>query len=363
MSDESRQFLYRLLATPGVSGYEQPVQALVQQYASPFCDSVEIDLHGNLILGINSQAPFRVMLAGHADQIGLLVSQIDDNGFLNFQTVGGWDPQQLIGQRVQVWTDQGGVPGVISRKPIHLLEENERNTVVKFTEMWIDIGTTDQEQTRKLVRVGDPVTMKMGHQELRGGAITAVALDNRVGVWTVVEALRRAKVQGASVGVFAVSTVAEEIGLRGATTSAERLRPHVGIAVDVTHATDCPTIDRRQLGQVSLGKGPVIFRGPNMNPEVTRRLRELAEGLGRKHQVAALGRAAPNDSNAIQISGHGVATGLVAIPNRYMHSAVEVCHWDDLDAAADLLADFCVTVKETDSFIPQPPTPPAQESQ
>lgn len=354
MSDESREFLYRLLATPGVSGDEQRVQAVVREYAAGFCDSVEFDLHGNLILAINPQSAFRVMLAGHADQIGMLISQIDDNGFLNFQTVGGWDPQQLIGQRVQVWTDNGGVAGVISRKPIHLLEESERNTVVKFTDMWIDIGATNQEQSRQLVRVGDPVTLQMGHQELRGGAITAVALDNRVGVWTVVEALRRAKTQGAKVGVFAVSTVAEEIGLRGATTSAERIRPHVGIAVDVTHATDCPTIDRRQLGQVALGKGPVIFRGPNMNPEVARRLRETAESSGLKHQIAALGRAAPNDSNAIQISGHGVATGLVAIPNRYMHSAVEVCHWDDLEAAAQLLGDFCSKVQQTDSFVPQP---------
>jgi tetrahedral aminopeptidase len=356
VSDDCRQFLYRLLATPGVSGDEQRVQAVVQQYASGFCDLVEFDLHGNLTLAINPGSTFRVMLAGHADQIGLLVSQIDDQGFVNFQTVGGWDPQQLIGQRVQVWSAKGCVPGVISRKPIHLLEESERNTVVKFTDMWIDIGATDQEQSRQLVQVGDPVTLQMGHQELRGGAITAVALDNRTGVWTVVEALRRAKLKGAQVGVFAVSTVAEEIGLRGATTSAERIRPQVGIAVDVTHATDCPSIDRRQLGQVSLGQGPVVFRGPNMNPEVVRRFRETAAQSGHKYQLAALGRAASNDSNAIQISGHGVATGLVAIPNRYMHSAVEVCHWNDLDTAADLLADFCVSLNEADSFIPMPPS-------
>lgn len=355
MSDESRDFLYRLLATPGVSGDEQRVQDVVRQYAADFCDSVEFDLHGNLTLAIQPQSPFRIMLAGHADQIGLLVSHIDDNGFLNFQTVGGWDPQQLIGQCVQIWTEAGCVPGVISRKPIHLLEESEKNSVAKFTDMWIDIGATNREQTAELVRIGDPVTLRLGHQELRGGAITAVALDNRTGVWTVVEALRRAKLKGTKVGVFAVSTVAEEIGLRGATTSAERIRPHVGIAVDVTHATDCPTIDRRQLGQVSLGKGPVVFRGPNMNPEVVRRLRETAERSNHKHQLAALGRAAPNDSNAIQISGHGVATGLVAIPNRYMHSAVEVCHWDDLETAAELLADFCAGLCETDSFIPQLP--------
>jgi endoglucanase len=355
VNESSRRFLNQLLETPGISGDEQRVQAVVREYAADFCDQVEFDLHGNLMLAINPSSSFRVMMAGHADQIGLLVSHIDDHGFLNVQTVGGWDPQQLIGQRVQIWTDQGGVPGVISRKPIHLLEESERNSVVKLQDMWIDIGSSGEEETRKLVRIGDPVTLQLGYQELLGGAITAVALDDRSGVWTVVEGLRRAKLKGATVGVFAVSTVAEEIGLRGATTSAERIRPHVGIAVDVTHATDCPTIDKRQQGKVALGKGPVIVRGPNMNPVVVQRLIEVANQAAIPYQLTALGRAAPNDSNAIQISGQGVATGLVAIPNRYMHSAVEMCHLQDLDAAADLLGDFCAALNEADSFIPQVP--------
>jgi len=294
-----------------------------------------------------------VMMAGHADQIGMLISHIDENGFLNIQTVGGWDPQQLIGQSVQIWTEHGCVPGVLSRKPIHLLEESERNTVVKFPDMWIDIGSSSEEETRKLVRIGDPVTLRMGFQDLLGGTITSVALDNRSGVWTVVEGLRRAKEKGASVGVYAVSTVAEEIGLRGATTSAERIQPHVGIAVDVTHATDCPTIDVRQQGKVSLGLGPVIVRGPNMNPVVVNRLIETANQSTIAYQLAALGRAAPNDSNAIQVSGHGVATGLVAIPNRYMHSAVEMCHLQDLESAAELLGNFCASLAEDDSFVPR----------
>lgn len=352
MNDSSRQFLHQLLATPGISGDEQRVQEVVRSYATDFCDQIEFDLHGNLLLAINPQSPFRVMLAGHADQIGLLVSHIDDRGFLNIQTVGGWDPQQLIGQHVQIWNEQGCVPGVISRKPIHLLEESERNTVVKFSDMWIDIGSSSQEESQSVVKIGDPVTLRMGHQNLRGNLLTAVALDDRTGVWTVVEALRRAKLKGASVAVYAVSTVAEEIGLRGATTSAERIRPQVGIAVDVTHATDCPSIDQRQLGRVKLGSGPVVFRGPNMNPRVVKRLEQVAQAAALPFQLAALGRAAPNDSNAIQISGQGVATGLVAIPNRYMHSAVEVCHYDDLENAAELLGCFCASLQPQDSFIP-----------
>ncbi len=356
MKAKSREFFDALLSTPGISGDEQRVQDVVKTYAADFCEVVEFDLHGNLILGINPQSEFKVMLAGHCDQIGLIVSYIDELGFLYVQTVGGWDPQQLIGQRLTVWSKAGPVPGLISRKPIHLLDETERKSVVKVQDMWIDIGAASQEEARQLVRVGDSVTLQMGVQELQNQLVTATAMDNRTGVWVVVEALRRAKEAGATVGVFAVSTVAEEVGLRGATTSAERIRPNVGIAVDVTHATDCPTIDKRQQGDVSLGKGPVIVRGPNMNTEVVERLMNTCDQSAIEYQVTALGRAAPNDSNAMQVSGVGVATGLVAIPNRYMHSAVEVCSLRDLESAAELLGNFCAGLDAKDCFIPKKPS-------
>lgn len=356
MQSETRQFLEQLLTTPGISGDEQRVQSVVQEYAESFCDTVEKDLHGNLIMGINPDSPFRIMLAGHCDQIGMIVSHIDEAGFVYVQTVGGWDPQQLIGQRVTIWSDRQAVPGVISRKPIHLLDDSERKTVVKIQDLWIDIGTANNEESRQLVRIGDSVTVDMRVTELQNQLVTAAALDNRSGVWVVVEALRRAKMAGAKVGVFAVSTVAEEIGLRGAKTSAERVQPTVGIAVDVTHGTDCPTIDKRQQGDIALGRGPVIVRGPNMNTEVVSRLLKVADDSALSYQMAALGRAAPNDSNALQISCQGVATGLVAIPNRYMHSAVEVCSLRDLESAAQLLGQFCAQVDEADCFKPQDPS-------
>lgn len=355
MDNATRQFLNQLLDTPGISGDEQRVQEVVRQYASQFCDSVEFDLHGNLIMAINPAAEFKIMLAGHCDQIGLIVSHIDELGFLYAQTVGGWDPQQLVGQRVTVWSRHGAVPGLISRKPIHLLDETEKKSVVKVQDMWIDIGAANTEEAKQLVRIGDAVTLTMGALELQNHLVTATALDNRTGVWVVVEALRRAKAAGCQVGVYAVSTVAEEIGLRGATTSAERIRPTIGIAVDVTHATDCPTIDKRQQGDIQLGKGPVIVRGPNMNTEVVQRLIQECDQSAIAYQLAALGRAAPNDSNAMQISGVGVATGLVAIPNRYMHSAVEVCSLKDIEAAAHLLGNFCASLRDGDCFIPKQP--------
>lgn len=350
MDSASHDFFQRLLSTPGPSGYERPVQDVVREYAAGFADEVTTDTHGNVILCRNPGADVRVMLAGHCDQIGMLISQIDENGFLYAQTIGGWDPQQLIGQRLTIWTKQAPIPAVISRKPIHLLTEDERNQVVKITDLWLDIGAASQEEAQSLVRVGDPVTLAMGYQELLNGRANAPAMDNRTGLWVVVDALRRAR--SLNCATYAVSTVQEEIGLRGARTSAHGIDPHVGIAVDVTHATDCPTIDKHQQGDIELAGGPVIFRGPNMNPHVVERLVHQATVHDIPYQLAAIGRATPNDANTIQITRSGVATGLVAIPNRYMHSAVETISLADLDNAADLLAKFVDSLEGREDFTP-----------
>jgi endoglucanase len=291
------------------------------------------------------------MFAGHADQIGLIVSSIDDNGFVYTQTVGGWDPQQLVGQAVTIWTAGGGVPGVISRKAIHLLDDEERKKVVDLKSMWIDIGATSRADAISRVRIGDTVTLRLGLTRLINDRVSGPAMDNRTGLWVVVEAMRRAMATGnQSVGLFAVATVQEEIGLRGAQTAAYSINPQIGIAVDVTHATDCPDIDTKQQGVVGLGKGAVIVRGPNMSPFVSERLVTLANENQIDHQIIALGRAAPNDSNALQVSRGGVATGLVAVPNRYMHSAVETVALKDLDDCANLLAAFALSVKQADEF-------------
>ena len=353
MNESSAKFFEDLLNAPGVSGYEEPVQAVVREYASEFADSMETDSHGNLILCKNPDADIRLMFAGHCDQIGLIVSYIDDNGFIYTQTVGGWDPQQLIGQRMTVWTESGPIDGVIARKAIHLLDEAERKKVVKTKELWIDIGAADREEAEALVRIGDSVTLRLGMTRLRNNLITAPATDNRTGVWVAVEALRIAANAGVKIGVYAVSTVQEEIGLRGARTAAFSIDPHVGVAIDVTHATDCPKIDRYQQGNIRLGSGPVVVRGPNVNQKVNARLHELASGKSALPvQASALGRAAPNDSNVIQVNRGGVATGLIGIPNRYMHSAVEVISLDDITNAAILLADFACSIESATEFTP-----------
>ena len=352
MESSARSFLDALLSRPGVSGYEQAVQQVVRDYVSPFADEIETDLHGNVIATVNGNGGPTVMLDGHCDQLGMLVSHIDDSGYLFFQTVGGWDPQQLVGQRVTVWASGDPVHGVISRKAIHLLSDDEKKKVVDPKDMWIDIGASHREDAESVIAIGDAVTVQLGIQEMRNGLANAPAMDNRTGVWVVFEAMRRAAAKGASCKLVVASTVQEEIGLRGARTAAHRIDPDVAIAVDVTHATDCPGIDKRQRGVINLGRGPVILRGPNVNPRVGTRLEEVAKKGGLPFQVAALGQAAPNDANALQITRSGVATGLVQLPNRYMHSAVETIALSDLDVAAELLAGFACTLSTADSFIP-----------
>src|SRR5262245_10078241 len=295
MDSSARDFLIKLLETPSPSGYERPIQDVVRAYVSDFADRVTTDLHGNVIAAKNPAARLRVMFAGHCDQIGMLISHYNDNGFLHAQTIGGWDPQQLIGQRMTIWAANGPLPAVISRKPIHLLTDEERKQVVKLEDLWLDIGAKNKDEAKELVRIGDPVTLRLGFQEMRNGLANSPAMDNKCGLWVVIEALRRAANRDLKAAVFAVSTVAEGIGLRGAQTSAFGVDPHVGIAVDVTHATDCPTIDKKQEGDIALGKGPVIYRGPNMNPRVVDRLIATAGAKEIPYQLAASGRATGTD--------------------------------------------------------------------
>jgi endoglucanase len=292
------------------------------------------------------------MLAGHCDQIGFLVQHIDNEGFLYILPIGGWDPMVLIGQKMTVWASAGPLFGVVARKPIHLLTDDERKQVPKLKDLWLDIGANNKEEAAELVRVGDPVTLELGFTQIRGGLASSPGMDDKTGLWVALEALRRTSGQKLSCALFAVSTVQEEIGLRGAITSAYGVNPHVGIAIDVTHATDCPTIDKKQEGDISLGKGPVVYRGPNMNPVVVQRLLDAAAASEIPCQMAASGRATGTDANTIQTSRAGVATGLVSIPNRYMHSPVEMVALQDLDRAADLLASFALRLTGDESFIP-----------
>ena len=353
MDPSAKELFHRILETPSPSGYEEPVQRVVREYAAGFADEVTTDVHGNVIVCCNPGAPKRIMFAGHADQIGLIVSYINDEGFVYSNTIGGWDPQQLIGQRMTIHTKGGPVPAVIARKAIHLLDEEERKKVVKTKELWLDIGAKDKDEAAEVVQVGDPVTLELGVREMRNNLVNSPGMDDKTGLWVCIEAARRAQKKSLAASVYAVATVQEEIGLRGAKTSAHGIDPHVGIAVDVTHATDCPTIDKTQEGDVKIGGGPVVYRGPNMNPVVVERLQAAASDADVAIQMAACGRGSPTDANVLQLTRSGVAAGLVSVPNRYMHSAVEMISYDDIDHTAELLAAFAAGVEADDDFIPK----------
>ena len=352
MNADAFTFFKSLLATPSPSGYERPIQDVVRDYVASFADTVTTDTHGNVIAAKNPDASMRVMLAGHCDQIGFLVTHVDKEGFIYLQPIGGWDAQVLLGQKLTIWSDDGPIFGVIARKPIHLLTPEQRKQVAEIKDLWLDIGAKDEADARAKVRIGDPVTLELGYHDMPNELASSPAMDNKAGLWVVIEALRRVATGSLKVGLFAVSTVQEEIGLRGARTSAYGIDPHVGVAVDVTHATDCPTIDKNQNGDIRLGKGPVIYRGPNMNPVVTQRLMDTAEAKEIDFQLAAIGRATPNDANALQVTRAGMATGLVSIPNRYMHSPVEMISLPDMDRAADLLAETVLSLGGEEDFTP-----------
>jgi tetrahedral aminopeptidase len=356
MDHISHEFLKTLLATPSPSGFEQPIQAVVRQYGASFADNITTDLHGNVFLarypGYNTPDSPRVMLAGHCDQIGLMVQHIDAEGYLYIQPIGGWDMQVLLGQHLTIWGRTGPVAGVVARKAIHLLTPEERKKVPEFTEVWVDIGCKTAEEALTLVRHGDPVTFELGYRPLRNNLAASPAMDDKVGLWVCVEAVRLLKERALEAAVYGVSTVAEEIGLRGATTATYAINPTIGIAVDVCHATDTPSGDKKQVGEVKCGAGPVVFRGPNINPRVFDRLESIAQSHNIPIQVRGTPRATGTDANAMQISRQGVAVGLIGIPNRYMHTPVEVIHLDDLTHAAKLLAEFCASVRTSDSWVP-----------
>ena len=348
----AKQLLDDLLTTPGTSGYEQRVQRVVHDYLKPIADETRFDTHGNLIAVKNPGRDRKILLDAHCDQIGLIVSYIDEQGFLFVQPIGGWDAQQLVGQKVVVWANDEGVPGVVSRKPIHLQDDKERGQVAKLQDLWIDIGASSFEEASEMVRVGDSVTLSLGYQTLANRRIAGPAMDDRTGLWLALEAFRAAAASDPSCSLYVVSAVQEEIGLRGARTAAYSVDPDIGIALEVTHATDCPGLRAHQQGDLKVGEGPVLFRGPNMNPRVFDALEAAAKAVDADYQLAACGRAAPNDSNAIQTNRGGVATALISLPNRYMHSGVEMVSLDDMENGVKLLAEYLIQAKPDDVLIP-----------
>ncbi len=352
MRKESYEFLKTIQETPSPSGFEQPVQRVVRDRMKRHADSIETDVHGNVIVGLNPKGSPRVMLAGHCDQIGMMVNYIDDKGYIFFTAIGGIDPSVVPGSRLVIHTAHGPVDGIIGRRPIHVLKPEERGAKIELREMWVDIGAKDKKEVERVVRIGDPITFRLEMSHLGSDFVTSPGLDNKCGTFVVMEALRLCTVKKLKCALFAVSTVQEEVGLRGAKTSCYGVDPHVGIAVDVTHATDYPDIDKRANGDVKMGAGPTISRGANINPKLEAMLTATAKAKRIPVQFEGSPGGSGTDANAIQLTRGGVATSLVGIPNRYMHTQVEVVSLSDLQAAAKLIAETVAKIGPRTSFIP-----------
>ena len=354
MDKQRIEFFKKYMATICPTGYEEEATRVWCEEAGHFADRTWVDLHGNAFAVVNEGGSPRIMLAGHADEIGLQISYIDKEGYLFFSGLGGWDPQILPGQRVRIKTDSGIVLGVIGRKPIHLLNPEERKKVVKLDDLWIDIGAKDKAEASEAVAIGDAAVLDYDFTELRNGLVVGRGLDDRVGAFTVLEAARLAKEMSPKAAIYAVATVQEEIGVRGATTAAYGIDPKVGIAVDVGFATDTPTLDaeKKRIGEAAMGKGPIVTRGPNINPKLFSLLTATAEANGIPYQAKGYPRPTGTDARAIQVSRAGVAAGLVGLPSRYMHSPSEIVHLDDIENAARLIAHTIATINDDTDLIP-----------
>ena len=330
--------LDKLLRAGAPSGYEGPAAEIWREAAS-FAE-LSTDGIGSSIARIGDTAPL-LAVVGHIDEIGLVITHIDEKGFLWFAPVGGWDPQILVGQRVEVRGKDGLVPGVAGRKPIHLLEADQRKKVVELKSMHIDIGAADYDEAAALVRIGDPVVIAAEPMPVAGERLVSRSMDNRLGAYVALESLRRcAEGDGPGGSFAAVAAVQEEIGLFGARTAAFQVRPDIAIAVDVTHATDAPGVDEKEIGSHPFGSGPAIGRGSTLSPKIFELLVETAEAEGIPYSISASGRGTSTDADVLQISRAGIPTGIVSIPLRYMHSPVEMVDLRDVEAVVRLLAAF-----------------------
>jgi endoglucanase len=353
MIQESYLFLESFMHTHTPSGFESQGQLLWKEHTRQFADKVYSDVHGNMIACVNADAPTRIMLAGHCDEIGLMVTHISDEGFIHFTAIGGVDASVLPGMQI-VFLTPDTIRGVIGKKPIHMTDKDARGKVIEIKDLMIDIGSKGKEETEKYIKIGTPACVLSNFLPLLNDFIASKAWDDKVGSFVVAEALRLVALEKKrlKVGVFAVSTVQEEIGSRGAQTSSYGIRPHAGIAVDVGFATDVPGDEKKVYGNVALGKGPILHRGANCNIPLTGMLETSAKNRNINVQWCAEPNASSTDADVLQITRSGVAATLVSIPSRYMHTPVEMCSLSDIENAAALIADTLLEMPEQPDFLP-----------
>ena len=349
LSPSSLAFLKRLLDTPGPSGYEGPAARVWREEASTFADVVTSDVAGNSMAEVNPTGTPTIMLDGHIDEIGVIVQYIDDDGMVYFSPIGGWDCQVLVGQRIRFSGRNGDVIGVVGKKPVHLLKQSDRDKASTFTELWVDIGATTRAEADARLAVGDPGVIDSRTMDFPNNRIVSRSIDDRIGAFVILEALRRYAQNPGPARLVAAATTQEEIAWHGggAMVCTHCVNPKMAICVDVTFATDHPGMEKKEIGDHKIGGGPVLSRGAILSPVVFDLMKTTAERHNIPYSVHAAGRDTSTNADAIHISREGVATGLVSIPNRYMHSPNELVSLDDVDRTATLIAEACrqITIK------------------
>ena len=350
-SAERIAFLKKLLDTPGPSGFESAPAKIWREEAAKFA-KVRGDVAGNSIAEVNPGGSPTIMLAGHIDEIGVIVTYVDDEGYAYISGIGGWDPQVLVAQRIRFIGRNGDVFGVVGKKPIHLMKTEDREKASKMTDLWVDIGAASRKEAEEHLSIGDAGVIDSRSMDFPNGRLVSRSIDDRIGAFIVLEALRRYSESPGTAHVVAVATTQEEIGYRGggAGICANCLNPQMAIVVDVTFATDHPQIEKKEIGEAKLGGGPVLARGSIISPVVFNLLRKTAEEKNIPFTVHAAGRDTSTDADAIHIAREGIATALVSVPNRYMHSPNEMVALSDVDHIATLLAEVCKSVNNETDF-------------
>lgn len=352
MNKLSHNFLMQLVSTPSPSGYEKMIQKIWREYVIQFTEHVDNDLHGNYSAVINPEGKPKIMLAAHCDELGFIIKFIDELGFIYFEPIGGHDHSIIAGRHVIIIHATGNVIGITCKKSNQLIKKDERNNIPEISNLWIDIGATTKKEALKYVSIGDPVVYADEYIQLNNNIVVSRGFDDKIGVFVIAEVLRLLKNEKISPAVFCVSTVQEEIGLRGAHTISYSIDPMIGIAIDVTHATDHPEMQPQMSGEIKIGEGPVILRGPNANVKVVDLLILTAKKENIPFQIEASANGTNTDANIIQLSRKGVATGLVSIPLRYMHTPTELISIKDVENTIKLLVEFAKQVSLEMDFRP-----------
>ncbi len=348
LGKDAIELLKRLLDAPGPSGFETQAARVWRTAAEEFAHRVTVDVAGNSIAEVNPGGAPTILVDGHIDEIGVIVQYVDDDGFVYIAPIGGWDAQVLVGQRIRFLGASGDVIGVVGRKPIHLSKASERKKAAKFTDLWVDLGAQNRAEAEARLAVGDAGVIDSRTHDFPGNRVVSRSIDDRIGAFAALEALRRYAAAPGKARVVAAATTQEEIAWTGggALVAANAVRPRIAIVVDVTFATDHPGIEKKEIGDHRLGSGPVLSRGALLSPAVFELLRSTARSKQIPCTVHAVGRETATNADAIHIAQEGVATALVSIPNRYMHSPNEMVSLDDVDHTAELIAETCRAVDE-----------------